>query len=215
MQPSLIFYLIRFVLYSASIISEKGYVSSHSTLSCCHSKSLFLSSFFFFLGRFQLKICKGISYAAVAAHADKNGRRKLAAMLVEHEPRSSKQVFFFFFFFFASSILSLENVFQCGVPVVPICCFLLNILFQETNESRDIYGTKIIKVWCCYFDPCVQFLGSSTSKHWGRRYSSDKGNWKWWHWSCLPCVVSYLAEGITCMAFWGNNFVLVYFSWGN
>lgn len=44
---------------------------------------------------FQLKLCKGISYAGVAAHADKNGRRKLAAMLVEHEPRSSKQVFIF------------------------------------------------------------------------------------------------------------------------
>lgn len=44
-----------------------------------------------FLG-FQLKLCKGISYAAVAAHADKNGRRKLAAMLVENEPRSYKQV---------------------------------------------------------------------------------------------------------------------------
>lgn len=41
----------------------------------------------------QLKLCKGISYAAVAAHADKSGRRKLAAMLVEHEPHSSKQVF--------------------------------------------------------------------------------------------------------------------------
>ncbi|XP_059431265.1 protein VACUOLELESS1 [Corylus avellana] len=40
----------------------------------------------------KLKLCKGISYAAVAAHADKNGRRRLAAMLVEHEPRSSKQV---------------------------------------------------------------------------------------------------------------------------
>ncbi|KAB1223106.1 Protein VACUOLELESS1 [Morella rubra] len=40
----------------------------------------------------KLKLCKGISYAGVAAHADKNGRRKLAAMLVEHEPRSSKQV---------------------------------------------------------------------------------------------------------------------------
>lgn len=40
----------------------------------------------------KLKLCKGISYAAVAAHADKIGRRKLAAMLVEHEPRSSKQV---------------------------------------------------------------------------------------------------------------------------
>lgn len=44
----------------------------------------------------QLKLCKGISYAAVAAHADKNGRRKLAALLVEHEPRSSKQVEFLF-----------------------------------------------------------------------------------------------------------------------
>ncbi|KAL0353951.1 UNVERIFIED_CONTAM: protein VACUOLELESS1 [Sesamum angustifolium] len=40
----------------------------------------------------KLKLCKGISYAAVAAHADKSGRRKLAAMLVEHEPRSSKQI---------------------------------------------------------------------------------------------------------------------------
>ncbi|XP_042479064.1 protein VACUOLELESS1 [Macadamia integrifolia] len=40
----------------------------------------------------KLKLCKGMSYAAVAAHADKSGRRKLAAMLVEHEPRSSKQV---------------------------------------------------------------------------------------------------------------------------
>ncbi|KAI3971867.1 hypothetical protein MKW92_052396 [Papaver armeniacum] len=40
----------------------------------------------------KLKLCKGISYAAVASQADKSGRRKLAAMLVEHEPRSSKQV---------------------------------------------------------------------------------------------------------------------------
>ncbi|KAK3023745.1 hypothetical protein RJ639_044454 [Escallonia herrerae] len=40
----------------------------------------------------KLKLCKGISYATVAAHADKTGRRKLAAMLIEHEPRSSKQV---------------------------------------------------------------------------------------------------------------------------
>lgn len=43
---------------------------------------------------FQLKLCRGISYAAVAAHADQTGRRKLAAMLVEHEPLSSKQVLF-------------------------------------------------------------------------------------------------------------------------
>lgn len=40
----------------------------------------------------KLKLCKGISYAAIAAHADNSGRRKLAAMLVDHEPRSSKQI---------------------------------------------------------------------------------------------------------------------------
>jgi hypothetical protein len=40
----------------------------------------------------KLQLCKGISYAAVATHADNCGRRKLAAMLVEHEPRSTKQV---------------------------------------------------------------------------------------------------------------------------
>nr|GEX03270.1 protein vacuoleless1 [Tanacetum cinerariifolium] len=34
---------------------------------------------------------KGISYAAVDAHADRTGRRKLAVMLVEHEPLSLKQ----------------------------------------------------------------------------------------------------------------------------
>lgn len=50
---------------------------------------LLLITFFF---SFQLKICKGISYAAVAAHAEKCDRRKLAAMLVDHEPLSSKQV---------------------------------------------------------------------------------------------------------------------------
>ncbi|KAM0932749.1 putative transcription factor WD40-like family [Dioscorea sansibarensis] len=40
----------------------------------------------------KLKLCKGVSYAAIAAHADNCGRRKLAALLVDHEPRSSKQV---------------------------------------------------------------------------------------------------------------------------
>ncbi|KAG0454964.1 hypothetical protein HPP92_024256 [Vanilla planifolia] len=39
-----------------------------------------------------LKLCKGISYASIAAHADNSGRRKLAAMLVNHEPHPSKQV---------------------------------------------------------------------------------------------------------------------------
>ncbi|KAI7992437.1 Protein VACUOLELESS1 [Camellia lanceoleosa] len=42
----------------------------------------------------KLIICKSISYAAVAAHADKSGRRKLAVMLVEHEPRSSKFLYY-------------------------------------------------------------------------------------------------------------------------
>ncbi|CAH1434995.1 unnamed protein product [Lactuca virosa] len=40
----------------------------------------------------KLKLCRSISYAAVAAHADQTSMRKLAAMLVEHEPLSSKQV---------------------------------------------------------------------------------------------------------------------------
>ncbi|RRT78536.1 hypothetical protein B296_00013143, partial [Ensete ventricosum] len=39
----------------------------------------------------KLKLCKGISYAAIAAHADNSGRRKLAALIVDHEPHSSKQ----------------------------------------------------------------------------------------------------------------------------
>lgn len=58
--------------------------------------NVFFYYFFFiaynFFFSFQLKICKGISYAAVAAHAEKCDRRKLAAMLVDHEPLSSKQV---------------------------------------------------------------------------------------------------------------------------
>lgn len=56
---------------------------------------------------FQLRICKGISYAAVAAQADKSGRRKLAAMLIEHEPRSSKQVCLSFFLLIVSFLGSL------------------------------------------------------------------------------------------------------------
>ncbi|KAI4999587.1 hypothetical protein ZWY2020_004176 [Hordeum vulgare] len=40
----------------------------------------------------KLRLCKGISYAAVAAHADNSGRRKLAALLVDHESQSSKQI---------------------------------------------------------------------------------------------------------------------------
>lgn len=50
---------------------------------------LVLHRYMFFLS--QLRLCKGISYAAVAAHADNSGRRRLAAMLVDHESQSSKQ----------------------------------------------------------------------------------------------------------------------------
>lgn len=66
---------------------------------CCNHHILCNYSWIVFF-YFQLKVCKGISYAAVAAHADKNGRRKLAALLVEHEPRSSKQVEFLFSSYF-------------------------------------------------------------------------------------------------------------------
>lgn len=40
----------------------------------------------------KLKICPGISYAAVAANAHQKGRRKLAALLLDYEPQSSEQV---------------------------------------------------------------------------------------------------------------------------
>ena len=84
----------------------------------------FFLSFIFLV--FQLRICKGISYAAVAAHADKSGRRKLTAMLVEHEPRSSKQVLVSCFFFIISLFLSFflmilqwRNISLKGVFLVP------------------------------------------------------------------------------------------------
>ncbi|KAG6541575.1 hypothetical protein Mapa_017028 [Marchantia paleacea] len=40
----------------------------------------------------KLKVCPMISYAAVAANAHRKGRRKLAALLLDYEPRSSEQV---------------------------------------------------------------------------------------------------------------------------
>lgn len=60
----------------------------------------------------QLKLCKGISYAAIAAHADNCGRRKLAALLVDHEPRSSKQ---------ACSIAQAKKFFLSFVCINFIC----------------------------------------------------------------------------------------------
>lgn len=40
----------------------------------------------------KLKACSGISYAAVAANANKKGRHKLAALLLDYELQSSKQI---------------------------------------------------------------------------------------------------------------------------
>lgn len=40
----------------------------------------------------KLKVCPGISYATVAADAHRNGRQKLAALLLDYEPRASEQV---------------------------------------------------------------------------------------------------------------------------
>jgi hypothetical protein len=45
--------------------------------------------YMFFL--LQLRLCKGISYVAVAAHANNSGRQRLAAMLIDYESQSSKQ----------------------------------------------------------------------------------------------------------------------------
>lgn len=78
-----------------------------------------------------MKICKGISYAAVAAHADKSGRRKLAAMLVEHEPRSSKQVKFKLFLVF----LSIRH---------PLKDLIISLLHVYTDMIIFIYGLNII-----------------------------------------------------------------------
>lgn len=91
MQPSLKSYLIRSVLLLmvVRLTSKALEVNCLFFLFSCNVNAT--SEIMFF--ELQLKLCKGISYAAVAAHADRSGRRKLAAMLVDHEPRSSKQVF--------------------------------------------------------------------------------------------------------------------------
>jgi len=92
MQSSLKSYLIRFVL----LLIVVRLTSKALEVNCLFffSRNVNATSEMMFF-KLQLKLCKGISYAAVAAHADRSGRRKLAAMLVDHEPRSSKQVFFF------------------------------------------------------------------------------------------------------------------------
>ena len=91
MQSYLKSYLIRFVL----LLIVVRLTSKALEVNCLFffSRNVNATSEMMFF-KLQLKLCKGISYAAVAAHADRSGRRKLAAMLVDHEPRSSKQVFF-------------------------------------------------------------------------------------------------------------------------
>jgi hypothetical protein len=92
MQPSLKSYLIRFVLLLIVVrLTSKALEVNCLFFFSCNVNATSEMMFF----KLQLKLCKGISYAAVAAHADRSGRRKLAAMLVDHEPHSSKQVFFF------------------------------------------------------------------------------------------------------------------------
>lgn len=113
----------------------------------------------------QLKLCRAISYAAVAAHADKSGRRKLAAMLVEHEPRSSKQVFFFPL----PTFIDLSFLSSLWVLFLDKICYKYQLLFFH--------------------------LGTSLAEHWRGGYGSSESDWKWWYWPCLPCSVSYLAKG--------------------
>lgn len=129
----------------------------------------------------QLRLCKGISYAAVAAHADKSGRRKLAAMLIEHEPRSSKQVtFHLFYYHYYSKILK--------SPVDSICRFTWGkrLLLQEFLSKFNSFN--------------LSTSGSSIVKHRRGRYSIDEGHWKWRHRLYLSCFVSYLAEGIILLS---------------
>ena len=40
----------------------------------------------------KLSVCPGLSFAAIAADAHSMGRARLAALLLDHEPRSSEQV---------------------------------------------------------------------------------------------------------------------------
>lgn len=55
-----------------------------------------MASVIVFSCKLQLKVCPGISYATVAADAHRNGRQKLAALLLDYEPRASEQVNFEF-----------------------------------------------------------------------------------------------------------------------
>ncbi|KAJ0053471.1 hypothetical protein Pint_01395 [Pistacia integerrima] len=97
----------------------------------------------------KLKLCKGISYAAVAAHADKSGRRKLAAMLVEHEPRSSKQVYIEIIYHIFSSL---------QVPL------LLSIGEEDTalvkateSGDTDLVYLVVFHIW--QKRPALEFFG--------------------------------------------------------
>lgn len=124
---------------------------------------------------FQLRLCKGISYAAVAAHADKCGRRKLAAMLVEHEPRSSKQVPFTFgsLALMFSKRLKLRIFFSDKIllPLKKATLFSSSVFGQRKTRPNNHFTNKS----ALYADYCLT-SGSSFIKHRRRRYSFDKGN---------------------------------------
>lgn len=136
----------------------------------------------------QLKICKGISYAAVAAHADKSGRRKLAAMLVEHEPRSSKQVSFFFNLFLSMSFSELIWLFlpYMYIKSKAAIIYWLDVIRPERRTCLILLGN-----FCTSINILI-FSDSSLAKHWGRRFCSREVYGKWWHGSCLSCSVPYL-----------------------
>lgn len=115
-----------------------------------------MSQMMFF--EFQLKLCKGISFAAVAAHADKSGRRKLAAMLVEHEPRSTKQVIFFlhhrrpalihFFFLF---LLFGEFYVRKAPFLVLVSPWSMISQLLLTNSFSCHHFSQVLYIWLSWF----------------------------------------------------------------
>lgn len=103
----------------------------------------------------QLRLCKGIDYARVAEHADKSGRRKLAATLVEHEPCSSKQVSDIYFFKGWS---------------IWVLSFLIYVIFvsgsaafeHRRGRSSSVKGNRKWGYWSCIFCP-VPYMAEGDS----------------------------------------------------
>lgn len=70
---------------------------------------------------------------------------------------------------------------------------MILIFFFFLRNVSMFYFLCIIRNYMFYV---FVHVGSTSSKYWRRRYSIDKGNWKWWYRSCLPCYFPYLAKGI-------------------